>query len=189
MKVCKRPMPICDNWSQWLKELQMPKLFSFSMGFWTRILGVTWGTLCWVSPHNRLWFMCSKFWNAMSWTWLRKRWLCFVSTNRPQKPLQHYLPNKHKISLLRLQHKRPKGLDRILKVVPHHILQNKGEKKNVGDVVGFMARKIVLIFLGLPPTISTLANHVLITRIIVMTLTIILHHILSFNKFKPKWIM
>jgi hypothetical protein len=30
---------------------------------------------------------------------------------------------------------------------------------------------------------------VLITRIIVMTLTIILHHILSFNKFKPKWIM
>jgi hypothetical protein len=71
-------------------------------------------------------------------------------------------------------------------VVPHHILQNKGEKKNVGDVVGFMARKIVLIFLGLPPTISTLANHVLITRIIVMTLTIILHHILSFNKFKPK---
>jgi hypothetical protein len=72
-----------------------------------------------------------------------------------------------------------------MKVVPHHILQNRGEKRNVGNV-GFITRNIILILFGLPPTISTLANHVFITRFIITTLTITLHFILNFNKFNPK---
>ncbi len=147
-----------------------------------------WRTLCWVNPHSRLWFVCSKFQDALSLTWLKKRWLCLALAKRPQKPLRHHLPDRHKISLLGLQHRRPKGLGGNMKVVPHHILQNRGEKRNVGDV-GFITRNIILILFGLPPTISTLANHVFITRFIITTLTITLHFILNFNKFNPKWIM
>jgi hypothetical protein len=39
------------------------------------------------------------------------------------------------VSLLKFHHRRPRGLNKNLEVVPHHILWNKGERKNVGDVV------------------------------------------------------
>ncbi len=68
-------------------------------------------------------------------------------------------------------------------------MQNKGERRNVGDVVGFITRRIVLIHLGLPPTIPTLTNLVFIARFMVMTSTIVSHCILSFNKFSPKKVM
>jgi hypothetical protein len=90
------------------------------------------------------------------------------------------------VNLLRFHHKRPKGINKNLEVVLHHILRNKGERRNVGDVVGLITRGIVLIHLGLPPTIPTLANLMFITRFMVMTLTIALHCILSFDKFTPR---
>jgi hypothetical protein len=90
------------------------------------------------------------------------------------------------VNLLRLCYKRPRGLSKNLKVVFHHILQNNGERRNVGDVVGLITRGIVLIHLGLPPTIPTLTNLVFIARFMVMTLTIALHCIMNFDKLNPR---
>jgi len=93
------------------------------------------------------------------------------------------------VSLLTLHHKRPRGLNRNLEVVHHHVLQNKKERRKIGDVVGFLTRRIVLIHLDLPLAIPILANLMLIARFMVMTLTISLHCILNFDKFSPKKIM
>jgi len=93
------------------------------------------------------------------------------------------------VSLLKFPHKRPRGLSKNLEVVPCHILCNKRERRNVGDVVGLITRGIVLIHLGLPPTIPTLANLMFITRFMVMTSTIALHCILNFDKFSLRQVM
>jgi hypothetical protein len=77
------------------------------------------------------------------------------------------------VDLLKLHHKRPRGLNKNLEVVLHHILWKKGERRNGGDVVGFIKRGIILIHLGLPPTIPTLADLMFITRFMVMTSTLL----------------
>jgi len=43
---------------------------------------------------------------------------------------------------IRSHHKRPKGPS-WNKVVPHHILLNKGKRTCVGDVVGCMGRRMI----------------------------------------------
>ncbi len=116
-------------------------------------------------------------------------WLLLGSIKRPQNPLQHHLPNKHVVNLLKFHHRRPRGLNKNLEVVPHHILWNNRKRRNIGDVVGLITRGIVLIHLGLPSTIPTLTNLVFITRFMVMTSTIALHCILNFNKLSPRRIM
>jgi hypothetical protein len=63
------------------------------------------------------------------------------------------------------------------------------ENKDVRDVVGLIIRGIVLILLNLPPKIPTPSNLVLIARFTVMTLTIALHCILSFDKLNPRQVM
>jgi hypothetical protein len=50
----------------------------------------------------------------------------------------------------------------------HHILSSREEKKNVGDVVGFIERVIVLIHLKPPPPTLNLTNHVPIIKFMVM---------------------
>ncbi len=77
---------------------------------------------------------------------------------------------------------RLRGLNMDLEVVLHHILQNRGQRTNVGDVVGFITRGIVLIPFGVPFTIPTPTSLVLITRFMVMTWTITLHCTLGFNR-------
>lgn len=55
--------------------------------------------------------------------------------------------------------------------------------------MGLITRGIVLIHLGLPPTIPTLANLVFIARFMVMTSTIALHCTLNFDKLSPRQVM
>jgi hypothetical protein len=49
-------------------------------------------------------------------------------------------------------------------VYPHHILLSKEERKNVGDVMGFVEKKITLIHLKSPPPTLTLINFVPILK-------------------------
>jgi hypothetical protein len=57
-------------------------------------------------------------------------------------------------------HKSPRGINQNKIVHPHDILLSKEERENVGDVVGFVEKKIVLIHLKSPPPILTLVNYV-----------------------------
>jgi len=71
-------------------------------------------------------------------------------------------------------------------MVPCHILQNKGEKTNVEDVMGLIKKMINLIlFKPLPPNLIPI-TFVLTIRFKVMTQTIGLQYTLNFNKANPK---
>jgi hypothetical protein len=63
------------------------------------------------------------------------------------------------------------------------------ENRDVGDVVALITKGIVLIPLNLPPTTPTPSNLVFIARFMVMTSTVALHCILSFDKLNPRQVM
>ncbi len=72
---------------------------------------------------------------------------------------------------------------------PHYILLNKEEKTNVGNVVGFIKRDIVLVHLKPWPPTLTLINHVPIA-IHMSTMQIITSNcIQSYNKAHHGWLM
>ncbi len=83
-------------------------------------------------------------------------------------------------------HKKAMILNKNLVVVVCHIMWNQGERINVWDVVGLVWKKIALILIKPLPSIFTPINLILITRFMVMMLTIISHYILSFNKTNHK---
>jgi hypothetical protein len=57
-------------------------------------------------------------------------------------------------------HKSPRGINQNKAMHPHHILLSKEERENVGDVVGFVEKKIALIHLKSSPPTLTLVNYV-----------------------------
>jgi hypothetical protein len=61
-------------------------------------------------------------------------------------------------------HKKSKGINQNKAVHPHHILLSKEERKNVGDVVGFVEKTIALIHFKSPPPTLTLVNYVSILK-------------------------
>jgi hypothetical protein len=70
----------------------------------------------------------------------------------------------HTVNQINSCHKSPQGINQNKVVHPHHILLNKEERKNVGDVVGSVEKRIALIHLKSPPPTLTLVNYVPILK-------------------------
>jgi hypothetical protein len=71
-------------------------------------------------------------------------------------------------------------------VVAHHILLNRGERKNVGDLVGLIEKKIALIFFKpLPPTLIP-TNLVISTWFMILMWTCASNYIWSSNWAIPR---
>jgi hypothetical protein len=86
--------------------------------------------------------------------------------------------------------KKARGLNKNLRMVPHHILHNKGgEDKCWRHVVGLIGIMIALILLRSLPPSPTLVNLVLIVRFMVVMYTIVSPYIMSFNRANPRWEM
>jgi len=93
------------------------------------------------------------------------------------------------VSLLKFHHRRPKGPKQESRGgSSSYFVEQRGEEK-CWKCGGLITRGIILIHLGLPPTIPTLVNLMFITRFMVMTSTIALHYILNFDKLSPMQVM
>jgi hypothetical protein len=82
-----------------------------------------------------------------------------------QRIHRHLWPSKHMVSQPKLHHKNARGPNRI---APHHILWDRGKRKIVRNVVGFIKRRIALILLKSLPQTPTPFSLVLIIRFMVM---------------------
>jgi len=61
-------------------------------------------------------------------------------------------------------HRNPRWINQNKATHPHHILLSNEERKNVGDVVGFVEKRIALIHPKSPPPTLTLVDYVPILK-------------------------